>query len=519
LKQGPNVLIVVLDAVRARNLSCYGYSRNTSPEIDRIAEQATLYTRAVAPAGWTLPSHASMFTGLYPHQHNCHAKNRFLDDKYITLAEILSANGYGTGCFSANPWLSRKYNCSKGFEDLQVWKWQEHVPLFLDALTGEQLAKTVRGIVIRMKDRTRKQELGHLLKHKPLQSVLNYVHKSLTQARGNQSTAANMLDHVSSAKTEANTRLLKHWIRKQVRQGKPFFAFCNDVETHVPYLPPRRFRYAFFDDNSRPTLEEVRFDCWDYILGKVQMSPAAFDTLVRLYDGAIMYVSSVVGDIYGFLQRLGIEDNTLLIITSDHGENLGDHNLMGHVLSLHETITRVPLIMAYPQGQFRGERMGVPAQLHDLFQTIIRTTGVDFSIPTPSMSLYPPDLTGESLTLARDGCLFAEYLGNQAAIETFAKKYPDVDYASLDYSIEALYSGAHKYTRYGEDERIYDITNDESEAMDLSGDDELLDGMRLRMASFKAKIGERHEQYLAELPGAREKLRVRKALGGARPRS
>ena len=156
------------------------------------------------------------------------------------------------------------------------------------------------------------------------------------------------------------------------------------------------------------------------------------------------------------------------------------------------------------------ERIGVPVQLHDLFQTIIRMTGVDFPLPTPSVSIYPSDLTEEVFSRTRAGCLFAEYMGNQASIEEFSKRYPDVDFATFNYGIEALYRGAHKYVRYPDREQVYDVARDESESHDLSGDAELLENLRDRMASFKSTIAERHGQYLEALPKARERLRVKK---------
>jgi arylsulfatase A-like enzyme len=456
-----------------------------------------------------------MFTGLYPHQHNCHSKNKSLDDRFITIAEILSANGYGTGCFTANPWLSKRYNCSKGFEELQAWGWMQYIPPFPEAMSKVQLRRTIRRFLFSAKTpMAKKRELEPLFRHGALRSVANALHETLRKPKRRPGDSADRIRALDGGRsTAAGTRLLKRWMREQADRERPFFAFCNYIETHAPFLPPRRFRYSFLDKGQQGRIGQVNQEHWDYILGRVTMSASDFDLLRGLYDAEIRYMSSVVSDIYDFLRRMRILDNTILVITSDHGDNLGDHQLMGHVLSLHETITRVPLIVAYPGGRFQGERMGFPVQLHDLFQTIIRMTGVDFTLPTPSISLYPPDLTEEAFSRTRDGCLFAEYMGNQASVEEFSKRYPDVDFAMFDYDIEALYRGAHKYVRCRDGEEIYDIARDESESDDLSGDAELLATMRDRMTSFKSTIAARHSQYMEELPRAREKLRMRKTLG------
>ena len=107
----PNVVLIVMDTVRADHLSCYGYHRDTSPNIDQIASEGILYRHTYSSSPWTLPAHASLFSGLYPSRHAAHHEHQFLDSAVITWAEILEKHGYRTGGFSMNPHISRE----KGF--------------------------------------------------------------------------------------------------------------------------------------------------------------------------------------------------------------------------------------------------------------------------------------------------------------------------------------------------------------------------------------------------------------------
>src|SRR5262249_126880 len=120
----PDVVLVVLDTVRARNLSLYGYTRETSPDLAAIAKDGTLFLAATSPAPWPLPSHPSLFTGRYPASHGAHGEHRYLDARWPTLADVLRRAGYETFCFTANPWISDGLGLTRGF-DYQDLSWRE----------------------------------------------------------------------------------------------------------------------------------------------------------------------------------------------------------------------------------------------------------------------------------------------------------------------------------------------------------------------------------------------------------
>lgn len=126
-KKLPNIILIVLDTARAKSFSCYGYHRKTTPNIDRIAEEGVLYKWCFSPANWTIPSHASLFTGLYPSEHGCHAGNPLLDENTPTLSELLRSVGYRTVGISCNGLVSELYGFRKGFDFFyEVWT----TPLF-----------------------------------------------------------------------------------------------------------------------------------------------------------------------------------------------------------------------------------------------------------------------------------------------------------------------------------------------------------------------------------------------------
>src|SRR3972149_8651863 len=119
----PNIIIIILDTARAQSFSCYGYKRKTTPNIDRIAQGAVLFENAISPSPWTLPAHASIFTGMYPSRHGCHERHKFLNRNLPTLPEILKNIGYRTIGISNNSWISKNFGFDRGFDSfIKLWQ-------------------------------------------------------------------------------------------------------------------------------------------------------------------------------------------------------------------------------------------------------------------------------------------------------------------------------------------------------------------------------------------------------------
>jgi arylsulfatase A-like enzyme len=353
-----NVLLLVLDTVRSFSMSAYGYARTTTPTLERLANEGVRFERAFATSGWTLPSHASMFTGRYAHEIRT-GPGFPLPDGVPTLAEALTAAGYATGGFVANlNYTSWEHGVGRGFiryEDYPV------TPLTL--LTSTSLGRRLFAA----------------------QSVRNLVEYYDDEDR--KSAATVQQDFLA-------------WL--DGLGGKPFFGFLNYFDAHHPYLPPAPFDTLFgpaLPPAYRPYLPE--FD---------QFSSQEIALASNSYHGAIAYIDRQIDNLIEELRQRDLLDNTLIIITSDHGEHFGDHDLLGHGNSFYRQLLQVPLIMRFPRRIPGASIISAPVSLRDLPATILDITRIpdDYGIPGTSLIPIVGDSTasvsevvsGRALTLA-----------------------------------------------------------------------------------------------------------------------
>lgn len=305
----PNVLLIVMDTVRADRLSCYGYERPTTPELDALAREGVRYPHFYATSSWTVPSHASLFTGLYAARHRATQEFARLRNEFATLAEVLSDAGYQTWGASGNPAAGWVTNMMQGFDAFH-----------------ETFRQAVRWYYGRDGHHPANAAFGEFL-------------------RGS-------------------------------RRDQPFFAFINYIEAHNPYLPPDPF-FERFRDPSVSAGESRRIgrkDWTDHYL-KQPFTPREFEVQSRLYDGEVAYVSSLVGEVLEALRDDGRYDDTLIMVTSDHGELFGEGGRIQHVFSLSNKLVRVPLIVRRPGGEAAGTVDDRAGQLVDLFPTILNACG------------------------------------------------------------------------------------------------------------------------------------------------
>ena len=302
----PNVVLLVMDTVRADHLSCYGYGLPTSPRLDALAEVADVYRTARATAPWTLPSHASMFTGEYPFAHGAQARKdpatgRILNALPLrpdrrTLAEVLAAEGYETAAFLANgAYLSGRYGLNRGF--------------------------------------------GVYREREPGEGVLA---------------------------PDMRARALE-WLDGRAGDG-PFFLFVNFMDAHRPYnvtpLPPDRAAELPPPDPQAPG-ELLDALCTAVLERRRPPAGELVRRVVTQYDTAIANLDLVIGRLLDDLRERGLFESTLVIVTSDHGEYFGEHDLVEHSKDVYEEGLRVPLIVKRP-GQGRGRVIEEPASLVEL---------------------------------------------------------------------------------------------------------------------------------------------------------
>src|SRR5215831_8612670 len=315
----PNVLLITLDTVRAQSLSLYGYARPTTPQLERWAKTGVRFERAFATAPWTLPSHASIFTGRFPHETQANWLAP-LDGTYPTLAEVLRQRGYVTAGFVANmTYCGEHSGLSRGFS---------HYEAAVVAPTEFVLSSALVRMVVN----------AHWLRR--------LIHSH--QIFGRKDAA------------EVNSAFLR-WLPRQGQ--RPFFVFLNYFDAHEPYLPPPPFAApsasrGWWEDVSHTKDRSDYLDLW-------KMSPQQTQALREAYEGAIAYLDQQLGRLFDELHHRGVLDNTLVIVTSDHGEQFGEHRLYGHGNSLYSQALHVPLVLFLPRRVPAGLSIPEPVSLRD----------------------------------------------------------------------------------------------------------------------------------------------------------
>ncbi len=424
----PDVVFIVLDTLRVDRLGCYGYTRDTSPHIDAFAKGATVYTWAISPAPWTVPSHASMFTGLYPSQHG--TKIGWLAERFVTLAEALRDQGYQTMGLSNNAIVSHVTKLDQGFE---------------------QFIEPVRLLY-------NKRCLGYTLvrygmgRDGPLGSWLGRWY------------AYNAGGHVTAP-------LAARWLERRDR-SRPVFLFVNYMETHGPFEPPVDYRKRFVqaEDLKRSyEIDQSRAAVWLYSLaGKPVYSSRDLKILSDLYDARVREVDDCFADLMRTLAREIDLENAVIIVTSDHGENLGEHGLFGHHALIYNELVHVPLIVRWP-GMKRPARVDSLVQTNDLFPSILNWTGTPVRQTAKLLAAPLADTVGStSRSASRYGIAErlhwpkSEAKGVQAMLPTFDPNDWNATYRAIFDRRRKLIVGTSGSLE------LYDLANDPGEHLNLA---------------------------------------------------
>ena len=338
----PNVLFIVLDTVRAKSLSLYGYKRETTPRLDALARKGVKFDRAYSSAPWTLPSHATMFTGRWPSELFKYHEQR-LDPTVPTIAGFLGKNGYETAGFVANT-----FYCNAGFGLGNGFDHYEDFYENFDISPGEVL---------------RNAEMGRRL--------FSMIGEDMSPRKDGRKDA-----------DQINGDFL-NWL--STRKGRPFFAFLNYLDAHAPYItPPNADRHFGLRPASEADLKAL--NAWQ----KLEYLPddaRAIELNRDNYDDCIAYLDAALGRLFDQLDKKGILDNTLIVVTADHGEELGEHKLVGHGRSLYRDELHVPLLIVKPGRVPLGKVVAEPVSLRDLPSTIADILGLATHSPFPGRSL------------------------------------------------------------------------------------------------------------------------------------
>ena len=317
--ESPNVIIILIDALRPDRLGCYGNSRNTSPNIDAFAEDSVLFTQAISQATFTKTSIASLFTSLYPYQHGVYGDtvdgttSDILGEGETTLAEVLLRDGFSTAAWVHNPHLRSNMGFSQGF--------------------------------IEYDDRP--------------------------------------------AGMENINKRFSRWI-SQVGNKHKFFAYIHYLDLHDPYRPkpPYDTMYGVYSD----VYSGIDFKNWGAYLAEIRenkrrLDKKDVDQLLAYYDGQLTYIDSQVGLLLEYLKREGLYDNSLIIITADHGDGFMEHGFISHSYKPYDELLRVPLIIKFPHSEYGGKVVNSQVRLIDVMPTILDILGVKTESKLSGLSL------------------------------------------------------------------------------------------------------------------------------------
>jgi len=401
----PNVILVVLDTARADRTSLDGYDRMTTPAIDGMARDGVTYLDAHSVAPWTLPSHFSMFTGLFPGQHGAnwrafatpedggleeilHRTFR-LADPSLWLPKRLKDAGYLTVGFSSNAWISRRTGFDVDFDFFhEMWKERGALRKGYDDLDRR----------IRMSRDVDRADAGLVL--------MDFKRYALEQGGGLR---------------------------------EPFFLFFNFIDPHYPYSPPKLWRYQFTSDvDLGERIAKFEFDEMGMQAGDQPVDVKRFSPF---YDGEISYLDFVVGRLLDWLRERGYYDESLIVITSDHGEHLGEGGKFSHQFSVEEELLRVPLVVKYPGNERAGEVVRNPLVSNmDAYQTILARATPAASGDPVSMSVDLGDAGG-----VRRRFLLAEYYHSLPYLRASHRKYEGFSVEEHRVDRRVVYGSAARY--------------------------------------------------------------------------
>jgi arylsulfatase A-like enzyme len=330
-----NVVFVVLDTVRKDRISVYNESVDFTENIEEFAENATVFHEAVAQAPWTLPSHASIFTGTYPWEHGATQKQLYLDTDETLLAERFKQKDYQTACFTSNTWISPYTGMTKGFDQVNN---------FFAALPSSMMS-------------TRTEKIWRMLNHGKGEWFMERIMKLGEKLHWG---------FENSSKTPQAVTKAKNFVKET---EDDFFLFVNLMDAHLPYTPPEDYKERHAPEVN---ISEVCQKAHDHNGGVDQ---ADFEASRKLYDAEIDFMDDRLGELFEFFEEQDMDEDTVFVLVSDHGENLGEHDLFGHQFSVSEQLVNVPLMIKAPG--LEDEDVDKQVELRELYDLIPGLANID----------------------------------------------------------------------------------------------------------------------------------------------
>ncbi|MFT5052747.1 MAG: arylsulfatase A-like enzyme, partial [Chlamydiales bacterium] len=324
----PNVVMIVLDTTRPSFTSVYGAPEPTTPFLETLAAAGTRFERAYSSSSWTLPAHGTLFTGMHPKIHRCNQTHLQVNEELPLLAEELGKAGYQTAAFSGNVWVSERSGLATGFETFHNLSTGIYLP-HVESLAGDREGRSI-----------------------PPE------------------------DHYVANKVIS-------WLRNGRDLSRPFFLFVNLVEPHMPYVPYLDVATEFLEspDDRWNAIQKYFPDAMETRLlrrhygERKPLSEAEWDLLRRMYRGEIRVVDDLARVIVEAVDQVSDPARTLCFVLSDHGENLGDHGHMTHILNVYDSNLRIVLLARGPGFGAGVSETGLVG-IQDIYPTVLGAAGI-----------------------------------------------------------------------------------------------------------------------------------------------
>lgn len=461
----PNILWIVLDALRADRLGCYGYNKPTSPFMDSLAREGRRAEVAIAPGGYSFPSYTTMLSGLHPAEHGMHLSSDRVPPQMPLLQEVLQQRGYVTACIGGNPFFVDVFGLNRGFKrrvDHNSW-----APL-----------PTV-------------QDDGQAVIQAPSSRWRRW------------SRFLGLVDYGGAYVTDATEEFIT------AQQNKPWFCFVHYMETHDPFAPPLSARMKCWRDLGRvlrgPLMARHIFRHDRLFAG----GPQGWQYLNDLYDASARYSDMLVERLIKHLRKLGALDNTIIIVCADHGDFLGERGHLYHSAGLGEAVLRIPLILWGPDFMKTGTIGPGLIQLRDVPHTLCRLLNID-DLQYGAYSTMPyVDLIAES-SVAGDRVAYVE-----RPRWDFPEGSPIPGWTGfegeLNRSLRLVRDAEWEYLEYENGEQaLYHVAKDAAETANLcDAECELAAHYRARMGEIRQGLSLQFEQTTNEdlTPDVQSRLR------------
>lgn len=325
-RKTPNVILITVDSLRPDHLSCYGYEKKTSPNIDKIAQEGVLFKQAVSVAPWTYPAMFTLFTSAYPHVHGMTAFQGALRDIPL-LPQVLRSRKYYTAAVCSHYVLSNIKKLTRAFDE------------FISIEAKHENSWVVRNAKV-------------------------------------------VTDKAVS------------WLNNNYK--KRFFLWIHYMDTHGPYNPPSPYDTMWNEPTANNGFDglSVSQSRWlgvggvpKFVTETLNLKDMSRQEYISRYDGAITFLDSQIGVLSAELKSRGLQKDTLVIITADHGESLGEHNYFGHEFLLYDTMLKVPLIMKYPDVLPSSKVIVEQAGIIDIMPTVFDIMHLKNSLSIDGRSL------------------------------------------------------------------------------------------------------------------------------------